>query len=247
MGILVAGFLAGFLHVLAGPDHLAAVAPYAGSGRGRAWRLGVRWGVGHASGVVIVGVLSLLLREVLPIEALSAASGASAWSERAVGVVLIGIGVWGLRAALRHRLHVHTHDHEEEPRARPHGERARAQPHADAPHAHVHFHAPGVAHADTRAHRHGHAALAVGTLHGLAGSSHLLGVLPAMALPTRAAAGFYLLAFGIGTIAAMAAFSQLVGIVGARVERRGAPVYQGFLGICSIAALGVGCFWLLQG
>jgi sulfite exporter TauE/SafE len=222
VGILVAGFLAGFLHVLAGPDHLAAVAPYAGAGRERAWLLGVRWGFGHAAGVALVGLLAFLLREVLPLEALSA------WSERAVGVVLIGIGLWGLRAALAKRLHLHAHAHDSDP------------------HTHVHFHAPGVSHEDARAHRHGHAALAVGTLHGLAGSAHLLGVLPALALPTRAAAALYLAAFGLGTIAAMAAFSSFIGFLGARASARGVPLYQGFLGLCSLAALGVGGYWLVS-
>jgi ABC-type nickel/cobalt efflux system permease component RcnA len=222
MSILFAGLLAGFLHVLAGPDHLAAVAPYAGAGRARAWRLGVRWGLGHASGVALVGLLSLLLREVLPLDALSA------WSERAVGVVLIGIGLWGLHAALRKRLHTHAHDHDGEP------------------HAHVHFHTPGIAHEDARAHRHGHAALAVGTLHGLAGSSHLLGILPALALPTRAAAVLYLLAFGMGTIAAMASFSSFIGLLGARAAVRGPSLYRSFLGLCSAAAIAVGGFWLFH-
>jgi sulfite exporter TauE/SafE len=221
VGIIVAGFMAGFLHVLAGPDHLAAVAPYAAVGRERAWLLGVRWGLGHAGGVLLVGLLSLLLREVLPIEALSS------WSERAVGIVLIAIGIWGLRAALRKRLHTHPHDHDGDP------------------HAHVHFHSPGVAHDDPAAHRHGHAALAVGTLHGLAGSSHLLGVLPALALPTRAAAALYLTAFGLGTIAAMAAFSSAIGLLGARATARGDRLYRAVLGLCSTAAIGVGGFWLL--
>ena len=43
---------------------------------------------------------------------------------------------------------------------------------------------------------HGRAAFAVGTLHGLAGSSHLLGILPALAMPSDLAAGIYLLLFG---------------------------------------------------
>jgi hydrogenase/urease accessory protein HupE len=45
MTLVFAGFLAGFLHVLSGPDHLAAIAPYSVDGRVRAWRTGVRWGL----------------------------------------------------------------------------------------------------------------------------------------------------------------------------------------------------------
>ena len=47
---------------------------------GKGWIAGWTWGLGHASGVVVVALLGVLLREVLPpIEVLSA------WSERLVG------------------------------------------------------------------------------------------------------------------------------------------------------------------
>src|SRR6185369_5509306 len=42
----LSGVLAGVFHVLSGPDHLAAVAPLAASGRGRSMRAGWTWGVG---------------------------------------------------------------------------------------------------------------------------------------------------------------------------------------------------------
>ncbi len=94
MTLAFAGLLAGFVHVLSGPDHLAAIAPYAVDGKSRAWRTGVRWGLGHAAGVLGVGLLVLALREALPVEAVSA------WGERLVGLALIGIGIWGICAAL---------------------------------------------------------------------------------------------------------------------------------------------------
>ena len=64
---ILAGGAAGLLHVLSGPDHLAAVAPISLQGREQSWKTGFRWGLGHAGGVVLVGVLSLLLRELLPV------------------------------------------------------------------------------------------------------------------------------------------------------------------------------------
>src|SRR5687767_14523213 len=102
---LITGLLAGFFHVLSGPDHLAAVAPLAVADRERSWLAG--W----TSGVVAVALLAVLLRNVLPpIDMISA------WSERLVGVALIGIGVWALRRTMKIRpaRHVHgaqTHDH----------------------------------------------------------------------------------------------------------------------------------------
>src|SRR5919106_7043044 len=100
---LVTGALAGFFHVLSGPDHLAAVAPIAAADRERGWFAGWTWGIGHASGVVVVAALAVLLRDVLPsIDAISA------WSERLVGGALIAVGLWALRlSAVRPAPHIH--------------------------------------------------------------------------------------------------------------------------------------------
>ncbi|MDP9198818.1 MAG: High-affinity nickel transporter, partial [Pseudomonadota bacterium] len=111
MTLVLAAFFAGFVHVLSGPDHLAAIAPYALDGKKRAWRTGVRWGFGHATGALTVGLLMLVLREALPVEAVSA------WGEHLVGLALIAIGIWGARAALiraaqpvhAHASHAHGH------------------------------------------------------------------------------------------------------------------------------------------
>lgn len=42
MTLALAGLVAGFVHVLSGPDHRAAMAPYAAEGKAGAWRTGVR-------------------------------------------------------------------------------------------------------------------------------------------------------------------------------------------------------------
>jgi ABC-type nickel/cobalt efflux system permease component RcnA len=217
---ILTGLISGAVHVVTGPDHLTAVAPLAVRRPGRAWLPGVRWGLGHSAGVALVGLLSLWLRDLIPVELLSS------WGERMVGVMLFGIGLWALRCALKQNLHAHEHEHG--------GDR------------HVHLHTHGHAHAPekTSPHHHTHAAFGIGTLHGLAGSSHFLGVLPALAFPTNLQAVTYLLAFGVGTIAAMAAFSWGVGQLAVRFEARGLKVYRALMGACAVAAMGVGCFWL---
>jgi len=220
----LSGLLAGLVHVLSGPDHLAAVAPLAADSERRPWLAGLDWGLGHTGGVLLVGVLALLLRELLPLEALSS------WGERLVGVVLIGIGLWGFRRALGLRVHVHAHTHD------------------GAPHEHVHVHAGGAGHAHAPGgalpHSHTHAAFAVGVLHGLAGSSHLLGILPALAFPTRAASIAYLGAFGVATVFAMTAFAAAMGLLAGRARSGGAGFYQNLLYGCSAAAILVGGVWL---
>ncbi|MBI5774034.1 MAG: sulfite exporter TauE/SafE family protein [Verrucomicrobia bacterium] len=219
------GFIAGTLHVVSGPDHLAAIAPLAADQRRGAWRTGLRWGLGHASGVVAVGMVSLLLREVFPLEKFSAGS------EQLVGVVLIGIGLWGLRRVFRARVHTHEHQHD----GRPHT------------HLHVHGRAAHGAHeaASAAPHAHTHAAFAVGALHGLAGSAHFLGVLPALAFSSGTDAVTYLACYGAGTVLAMSLFSSLVGwMSGAFAGRDGGP-QRALMGLCSVFALVVGGFWLV--
>ena len=186
----LAGLAAGLIHVLSGPDHLAAVAPLSG-GRDRAWYAGFLWGLGHCGGVLAVGLLALALRGALPLEALSA------WSERIVGVVLVGVGLWGFTRVLRGPIHAHVHVR---------------------------------------------AAAAIGVLHGLAGSSHVLGVLPALALPTTAASVGYLAGFGIGTVAGMSGFAFGMGLLGQAAD---APRHRRWLlSASSAAAIVVGLVWL---
>ncbi|MCE9595692.1 MAG: High-affinity nickel transporter [Planctomycetes bacterium] len=198
---LFAGLVAGAVHVVTGPDHLAAVAPLSVETRGAAWKAGLRWGIGHSAGVGLVGIAALALREALPIDVLSS------FSERLVGVTLVGLGLWGL--------------------VRLFGSRARA---VEQRHAH-----------DATAHSHERPlrlALGFGTLHGLAGSSHVLGVVPALALPTRTDAVLYLAAFALGTVGAMVVAAATIGALGARKQRFA-------LGATSFAALGVGVLWLV--
>lgn len=188
-----AGLAAGLLHVFSGPDHLAAVAPLAADGERNQWRTGLQWGVGHTLGVLLIAALLLLIREQLPLDAISA------YSERIVGIALIAVGVWGIWKANR---------------------------------------------ASSARHSHPAASFMMGALHGLAGSSHLFGVLPALAFATRMDSIAYLAGFGGGAIAAMSAFAAGLGMLSIKLggsSRR----YSGLLYASSAAALVVGGFWLV--
>jgi ABC-type nickel/cobalt efflux system permease component RcnA len=215
------GLIAGVIHVWSGPDHLAAIAPLAVRTQKRAWSPGLRWGIGHSAGVAAVGLLSLWLRDLLPVKLLSS------WGERIVGVMLCGIGLWALRKALK----VHAHEHQ----------------HDGTVHVHMHAHAQPVKHEKVEAHRnHTHAAFGIGVFHGLAGSSHFVGVLVALAFPTLAQAIGYLVAFGVGTVLSMASFSSIIGLLGSRCAIGSTRVYRGLMGFCAVTALVVGGFWLFQ-
>ena len=186
-----AGLAAGLLHVFSGPDHLAAVAPLAADTDRSPWRTGLQWGVGHTIGVLLIAFLLLLVREQLPLDAISV------YSERLVGVALILVGGWGVWKASR---------------------------------------------SGFRPHSHAGASFGMGALHGLAGSSHLFGVLPALAFATRIEAVLYLTGFGAGAVIGMTAFSAIMGLLSLRFSRRHS---SGLLYASSAAALVIGGFWLV--
>lgn len=220
---VLSGLAAGIVHVLSGPDHLAAIAPLAVHEPRKSWRAGMRWGLGHSAGVAAVGLVLLGIREILPLERFSAIG------ERAVGVMLMGVGLWSARLAMRVRIHAHAHEHD--------GSR----------HAHLHVHAePVVTHA-TGTHGHPHAAFGIGVLHGFAGSAHFLGLLPALAFPNRMESIAYLSFFAVGTVAAMSGFSSLVGFLtvswGGRLEQN----YRALMALCSAVAFSVGGWWAVTG
>jgi hypothetical protein len=217
---VLAGVTAGMLHVVSGPDHLAAIAPLAIKKQRGAWLTGLRWGTGHASGVVFVGILSLLLRGVLPVDLISK------WSDRLVGVMLIGIGAWTLRAARR----IHTHEHE----------------HGGETHLHIHAHGNNEARTHTKAkgHLHTHAAFGIGTLHGLSGSSHFLAIIPTLAMPTTTLAVTYLGMYGVGTVAAMIVFASAIHGL-ARRFAGATSVYRKVMFACASLAILIGGAWLL--
>ena len=152
-----------------------------------------------------------------------------------MGLVLIAIGVWGIRQAMRQRVHVHEHHHDGHRHVHVHGHHHAAD--HEAPHAHGE--AGAHLHVQTRA------AFGVGILHGLAGSAHFLGILPALAFTAKSSALAYVTAFGVGTIAAMTLFAALIGWVARRFSRSGARLYRGLLFTFGVAAIAVGLFWLL--
>ena len=212
---VLTGALAGFVHVLSGPDHLAAVTPLAVADRDRGWVAGWTWGFGHASGVVLVAVLAVVLRDVLPpIDVISA------WSERIVGAALIAVGIWALRRGTRLQSAAHEH--------------------GALAHRHLHVHAGP---AWMRRLGHAHASFYLGVLHGVAGSSHFFGVLPALALPSLGASLLYIAAFGVGTVVAMTAFAAAVGRASVQWAS-GALAHRAMTFTAATLAITVGAVWL---
>jgi len=95
------------LHTLAGPDHLAGLAPLTmGQTQTAAASMGALWGFGHSSGQLLLGILFLVLKErfhgIVPM--------LSKWAGSVVGLTLIAIGVMGIYESrfMHHEAHGDT-------------------------------------------------------------------------------------------------------------------------------------------
>jgi hypothetical protein len=119
--------------------------------------------------------------------------------------------------------------------------RVSAAAHAHGPLSHEHLHLRGTRWLGG----HAHASFWLGVLHGIAGSSHFFGVLPALALPTRGASLAYIAAFGAGTVLAMTAFAAAVGTAGHLGAGRTFP-RRAMMVSAAVLAIAVGGVWLVQ-
>ncbi|MBC8319736.1 MAG: sulfite exporter TauE/SafE family protein [Bacteroidetes bacterium] len=229
---LLFGLIASIIHVVAGPDHLAAVSPLALNAKFRPWLIGMSWGIGHLTGMLLIGLVFFFFRDLIPIEFISNNS------ERIVGLLLVVIGVWALVKVVSYRKdkHAHIHTHAE-----------------DEVSAYIHKHE----HSHNQSHKHTHehdkalekqsywAAAGIGVIHGFAGVSHLVSMLPTLAFPNNFDAIMYLVGFGAGTIIAMVGFSFLLGLMAKTASKqRKDTVFIGINAIAGISAIFVGIIWM---
>lgn len=236
MLIFLTGFIASTAHVVTGPDHLAAVTPLAIDSRKRSWMVGLGWGVGHTIGMLSIGLLFILFRRYLPLEAISR------HSETVIGLLLIAIGTYAIVRVYR------NHSHGD----RPHGH-FHAEPFLYAHiHRHTHEHDPGhehthEGHQPAPALKNALAALLIGIIHGFAGFSHLFALLPSLALPSLTSTIVYLAAFALGTIFTMIVFAIVLGRLASRAGERDNQVRLRYFTLGGgLLAVTVGILWLIH-
>lgn len=186
LSVLLIGFLLGIQHAIEA-DHLAAVSTIV-SEKKNLWTaslVGGLWGLGHTISLFIFGALVIFLK-------LQISPSIETKLEAVVGGMLVLLGINALRKLFTaEKIHVHAHEH---------GERE---------HVHIHLHRDEST--EPSHHRFSIRSVAVGMVHGLAGSAALmLLVVPTIASPVVALA--YILIFGIGSIGGMMAMSFLMGL-----------------------------------
>jgi sulfite exporter TauE/SafE len=198
---LALGFLLGLKHAT-DADHVVAVSTIARE-FGSAWRglwVGVSWGLGHTTPLLVVGAVILLVKETV----LERYAEIAPALEFGVGVMLVVLGAevfWNLRKG---QLHVHHHSH--------------------AGSEHVHIHASHESGSEAAEQLRANAAkftseirprfrlksYVIGVVHGLAGSAAVMLVL----LPEIESAWVglgYLVLFGLGTVVSMAMITLVLG------------------------------------
>ena len=232
MLLFLTGFIASVAHVVTGPDHLAAVTPLAIDSRKKSWMIGLSWGIGHTVGMMLIGLLFILFKEFLPVDAISR------HSDTMIGLLLIGIGTWAVFRTFRH------HSHGNRPHAHFH--------HKPFLYTHIHPHT----HDESPEHDHIHtetvrqnvsAALIIGVIHGFAGFSHLFALLPSLALPTVWDSVIYLAAFAAGTIITMIFFAFILGLVAFRSVVKDRQLFLKWFTLAGgFLAIAVGILWLVH-
>jgi ABC-type nickel/cobalt efflux system permease component RcnA len=172
------------------PDHLAAVTTLIAGAEERAARaaarLGLAWGLGHATSLFAFGLPIVLFKTYLP-------DGVQRGAETVVGVLIVGLAVWLLVRWRRGLFHVHVHAH-------------------NRVHAHGHVHdGNSHAHETTRARRPAQA-FAIGLVHGTGGSAGV-GVLLLASIHDHLLAVGALAIFAVCTALSMALLSTGFGRV----------------------------------
>lgn len=250
LSIIALGFFLGMRHAT-DPDHVVAVATIVSRQRdiSRAALVGAFWGLGHTVTILIVGTCIILFNIVIPTRI-----GLS--MELAVGIMLIILGLANivtfpralpalsanspehsdghdllLSHAHSHGDYVHTHGHTHEPEGPPHRPDATSVALLDGALSRFRFY------------QHLRP-LAVGIVHGLAGSAAIALLVLATIRNTRWAI-IYLLVFGVGTIAGMMVITVSLAST-LKAAARSQPI-AAKLGMASgLLSLVFGCFVVYQ-
>ena len=194
LAALVLGILLGSKHSL-DPDHVVAVSTIVSEYKNplRSFWVGISWGLGHTTTLLIIGIAIIALRLTIPEQM-------ALLFEFAVGVMLVGLGIQVIYSFRKKKVHQHAHGHEEEA------------------HHHFHSHSKSPEHVPEHHNTHGigkpflrRKSYLIGLVHGVAGSAALaLLVLASIESPIAGLA--YIALFGVGSVFSMGIMTVIIGL-----------------------------------
>jgi cytochrome c biogenesis protein CcdA len=229
---LLTGFAGALTHVLTGPDHLAAVTPFAFEEKKKAWKIGLFWGTGHLTGMLLIGIAFYFFRKYFELEKFSS------YSEYSVGFILSGIGIWAIYKAFRppkHRKEIHIHEnHEPYLHSHENGE------------LHHHHAAQKKVISETYKIKNENTSFGVGTVHGFAGIAHFILFLPVLGFTNEIQTVAYIIGFAIGTIFAMVSYTFILSKISQYLNAEKINKRMKYLRILSgILAIAIGIYWII--
>jgi len=222
--VAVVAILLGLRHAT-DPDHLTAVVTLmAGDdGRRRSGRqaagMGLAWGSGHATTLILFGLPIVLFDQYLP-------QGMQRGAEILVGALIIGLAVRLLLRLRRSRVHAHAHRH------------------GCVEHSHLHVHETAGEHSHSHpapVTRSSAQAFGVGLVHGVGGTAGV-GVLLLAAIPGVVEGIVALLLFAAFTTVSMAAATVCFGLV---LSGRTAAVHDRLTPALGALGLAFGVWYVL--
>jgi High-affinity nickel-transport protein len=248
LAILAIGFFLGMRHAT-DPDHVIAVSTIVSRERSlsKAALIGAFWGLGHTITIVMVGAAIILFNLVIP-------PRVGLTMEFAVSLMLILLGIVNLTGAANwlsekfspaHPLvvgeHAHIHEHNHHVHYHWHSHAPCKEHHADS------LPAPGAIEKPlTRLGLfHTLRPLFVGIVHGLAGSAAIALLVLTTIHETRWGV-FYLLIFGLGTIAGMMLITFALALPFSYAGTRFSGLHRALITGSGLLSFGFGLFLAYQ-
>ncbi len=194
LAALVLGILLGSKHSL-DPDHVVAVSTIVSEYKNplRSFWVGISWGLGHTTTLLIIGIVIIALRLTIP-------ERMALLFEFAVGVMLVGLGIQVIYSFRKKKVHQHAHGHEEEA------------------HHHFHSHSKSPEHVPEHHNTHGigkpflrRKSYVIGLVHGVAGSA-ALALLVLASIESPIAGLVYIMLFGLGSVLSMGIMTVIIGL-----------------------------------
>lgn len=242
------GLSLGVVHVLTGPDHLSALATLSVGSSWKALSLGIRWGLGHSTGLFVVAAIFLAMDGAVDMRKIDQVCN---WIVGFAMIALGGYSVYHTYITYAREGHTHLHDQDSELEREIEVEITELKAFTDS--------SIGTPESDNgyppevqlvRDHplrdpwTQKVVAFSIGIVHGIAGPGGILGVLPAVQLHSWLWSMVYLTSFAFTSTLCMGLFAMVYGECTVRVsDSRKVAMYLSYFS-ASLSII-VGVIWII--